>query len=139
MTDFTTESLLANMSTAHQAGMGFPLDQRAVVEIDGIRTEILCTAFLDRVFVLITQINKVGTVISAWADPKSDGGYLFHTEVLLGRRDDPLLTIYARQIIEKLRLCTEKPLLLGISLKEEGRSRENFQQIINKVLEIMPW
>jgi proteasome assembly chaperone 3 len=114
-----------------------PKERKIEVELDGIKTEILCSSFSNRIVVFITQINKVGTVINAWAEPKSDGGKIYQTSVMLGKRDDPLLTIYARQLIEKISINSGKPLLLGISLKEEGRSKEQFQFIMNSTLETL--
>lgn len=113
----------------------FPAEQKSIVELDGIKTEILCSSFTDRIFIIITQIDKVGTLLNAWTEEKADGGKLFLVSTLMGKRDDPLLTIFARQLIEQLSNVTSKPLLLGISLKAEGRSREQFQAIINKALE----
>lgn len=111
-----------------------PFEKMAIVEKDGVTTEIRCISFSNRISVFITQMNKIGTLIDAWSENKSDGGKIYQTSILLGRRDDPLLTIYARQLIEKISLHTNKTLLLGISLREEGRSREQFQFIINEVL-----
>lgn len=113
----------------------FPTENKTTIEVDGIVTEILCSSFSDRIFILITQINKVGTLLNAWAESKADGGKLFLVSTVMGRRDDPLLTIFARQLIEQLSEITSKPLLLGISLKPDGRSRDQFQAIINKALE----
>lgn len=61
--------------------------------------------------------------------------------VRLGKRDDPLLMIYARQIIERISLVSDKPLLLSISLKSDEASRNNvsFQNILNKLFEIATW
>ncbi len=112
-----------------------PFEKKITIEKDGIITEILCTSFANRILVFITQINKVGTLINAWSEPKADGGKIYQTSILLGKRDDPLLTVYARQLIERISTLSNKTLLLGISLKEEGRSREQFQFIINHVLE----
>ena len=51
--------------------------------------------------------------------------------VLLGRRDDPLLVIYARQMIEAIGKSSSRPLLLSISLKE--RDPETFEKIMEWV------
>ena len=112
-----------------------PLEKKVTIEKDGVTTEIVCTSFTNRILIFITQINKVGTLISAWSEPKGDGGKLYQTSTILGKRDDPLLTVFARQLIERISTHSSKTLLLGISLKEEGRSREQFQFIINNVLE----
>ena len=56
-------------------------------------------------------------------------------ETMMGKRDDPLLNIYARQIIERISLSSDKPLLLAISIKDECRDTETFQIILNKLYE----
>lgn len=61
------------------------------------------------------------------------------TQTVLGKRDDPLLSVYARQIIEKIALVSDKPLMLVIALTEDGRDTKTFQQILNKLYEINTW
>lgn len=82
---------------------------------------------------MITQIDKFGTLLHAWSEQKADFGKIYQVQTLLGKRDDPLLTIYARQIIERLSTQTDKHLLLSISLRNDGRDSEHFQAIINKI------
>jgi proteasome assembly chaperone 3 len=89
--------------------------------------------FANQLFILITQVNKVGSILKAWSEPKIDGGRRYLVENILGRRDDPLLMLYARQLIER----SPRPLLLAISLREEGRSKEHFQAVINKIVEML--
>ncbi len=113
----------------------FPKEVSSIVEIDGISTEIICSTFSDYYLVVVTQIGKFGTIIRAESVEKADGGYIFSINTLLGKRDDPLLTIYARQIIERISVHTRKPLVMAISLKEEGRGKDHFEAIVNKVLE----
>lgn len=36
----------------------------AVLEINGIETTVLVQPFSDRIFVLVTQMNKMGTIVS---------------------------------------------------------------------------
>ena len=63
----------------------------------------------------------------------------FDIQTLLGRRDDPVLHVYARQLIERISASSEKPLLLAIALKEDGRGPAFFQDIVNKVIELRTW
>ena len=64
----------------------------------------------------------------------------YDISTLVGRRDDPLLTLYARQLIEQIaRTGCDKPLLLAISLKDEGRESSTFQAIINIVVKLRCW
>ena len=63
----------------------------------------------------------------------------FDVSVLVGRRDDALLVLYARQLIEQISKTSEKPLLLAISLSPEGRESSTFQAIVNVVLKLRCW
>lgn len=95
--------------------------------------------YCDRVFVAITQLGKFGTIMKAWAEPKSEGGSIFQVSTLMGKRDDPLLHIYARQIIERLSSSIDKPLLLSLSLKPESRDAGTFQEILNELFQHNAW
>jgi proteasome assembly chaperone 3 len=95
--------------------------------------------YSDKVFVIITQLDKIGTLMKAWSEPKSDGGLIYQVSTIMGKRDDPLLHIYARQIIERLSKTTDKQLLLAISLQPESRCAEVFQDILNQLFENNAW
>ena len=103
-----------------------------------IVTEIVCTTYTDRHFIVISQMNKFGTVINAWAETK-DGGKTFDMVTLLGRRDDPLLSVYARQLVERISSFSDKPLLLAIALQSNGRDTETFQNVLNEITRINSW
>jgi hypothetical protein len=45
----------------------------------------------------------------------------------------PDTQVYARQLIERIAETSDKPLLLAVALKPEGRDAQSFQHIINKV------
>ena len=102
-------------------------------------TEIICTSFNDRHFVVISQMKKMGTLINAWTEKKADGGKSFDMVTVLGRRDDPLLNVYARQLIEKISLASDLPLLLAIALVPEGRDVETFQCVLNTIANKNSW
>ena len=104
-----------------------------------IVTEIVCTTYTDRHFVVISQMNKFGTIINAWAETKADGGKTFDMVTLLGRRDDPLLSVYARQLVERISTSSDKPLLLAIALLPNGRDTETFQNVLNEITRINSW
>jgi proteasome assembly chaperone 3 len=119
----------------------FPAVNRAqVTNADGLVTDIVCTTYDDYHFVNITQLQKMGTVIRAWSNKLEGlGDTSYEMSTLLGKRDDPLLDVYARQIIEKVSARSNKPLLLGVALKPEGRDAKTFQDILNKLFEIATW
>uniref|UniRef100_A0A7S2V894 Proteasome assembly chaperone 3 n=1 Tax=Fibrocapsa japonica TaxID=94617 RepID=A0A7S2V894_9STRA len=119
--------------------------QSALV-INGIKTEILVMYFADKIFIIVTQLKKIGTLVhvqpgneatSVGASMGDRPLGIYDTSVLLGRRDDPLLLIYARQIMEKICSTLNKPLLLGIALKNEGRDTETFQEVLNELIKMM--
>jgi proteasome assembly chaperone 3 len=89
------------------------------------------------VFISVTQIEKFGTFLRAYFEDVADSSKIYHIETILGRRDDPLLTIYARQIIERLAKVSRKQLLLSISLREEGRSPQIFQAVIDQLFDVI--
>lgn len=128
-------SIQYSASNNHGRNGFFPSEKAASVELNGIITEIICASFSDHNLIIITQINKIGTVLRAWTEPKSGGGDLYKVSTLLGKRDDALLTIYARQLIERISNYSPKPLIVMVSLKDEGRGRDFFEAIVNKVLE----
>jgi len=109
----------------------FPvLTNRACNIVQGSRTELILQSFSDVIFVIITQTNKLGTFIEATKELgdalESSEADAFSTRILLGRRDQPLLTIYARQLIELISSAGDKrSLLLAISLSpKSGTSME---------------
>eukprot|EP00002_Diphylleia_rotans_P039475 TRINITY_DN9160_c0_g1_i1.p1 TRINITY_DN9160_c0_g1~~TRINITY_DN9160_c0_g1_i1.p1 ORF type:complete len:140 (-),score=31.99 TRINITY_DN9160_c0_g1_i1:172-591(-) len=95
----------------------FPLSfQEYSVEIDSTPTFILLEKFANRVFLLITQTGKPGTLIHAKKDegsPQEDPTYTVRT--MLGERDRPVLEIYARHFVQQMN--TDLPLTLSIALK----------------------
>ncbi|CAM9757429.1 unnamed protein product [Chrysoparadoxa australica] len=101
-------------------------------ELKGLRTEVIVQHFQDRTFVVVSQLERIGTLLQVTSEGGGMGGKSFHVETLIGRRDDPLLVVCARQLAEQLR--SDKPLLLGLALKDEGRDSHTFQAIINTVL-----
>lgn len=111
--------------------------------LNGIRTEVVVVPYADRTFVIVTQLKKLGNVILATSDAvgggmaRPSGGRRYSVQVLLGKRDDPLLSLYARQLLEQMK--SDKPLLLAICLKEEGRDTGTFQEVINRVLSLGGW
>lgn len=119
----------------------YPTQRKSsIVSPDGeIHTDIICTTYEDRHFVVISQMKKLGTLINAWAEKKADGGKTFEMVTVLGRRDDPLLNVYARQLIEKISLVSDKPLMLAIALLPNGRDAETFQKVLNDIVSLNSW
>jgi proteasome assembly chaperone 3 len=121
--------------------MAHPIQTKSsLISTNGeVCTDIICTTYNDRHFVVISQMKKFGTLINAWAETKADGGKSFDMVTLLGRRDDPLLNVYARQLIEKISLVSDKPLLLAVALVAGGRDVETFQNVLNNIASNNSW
>ena len=128
-----------NSSTGAMAN--YPIQKKSHVTSNNgeILTEIISTTYTDRHFVVISQMKKLGTLIDTWAETKADGGKTFNMVTLLGRRDDPLLNVYARQLVERISMVSDKPLLLAIALKPNGRDTETFQSVLNEIVNCNSW
>lgn len=119
----------------------FPRTRRTLVSVDGVDTEVIAQLFEDCIFVAVSQLGKLGTVITVPAERANDGSRRYEPRVLLGRRDDPLLLLYARQIAEQVskEAVEDRTLMVTIALSTEGRAPAIFQAVINAVIELRVW
>ncbi|GMI08884.1 hypothetical protein TrVE_jg2091 [Triparma verrucosa] len=98
--------------------------------------------FPDRTLITISQLPAFGTIlVSSITHSASSNKSTYNVTVLLGRRDDDILSVYCRQIIEKVSTFDDsvksgKPIMFMIGLKEEGKSRGAFVEISNEVLRL---
>ncbi|XP_077981913.1 proteasome assembly chaperone 3-like [Glandiceps talaboti] len=108
--------------------------------VDGIHTDIVCTAFADRIFVVVTQFQKLGTLVHITKDV---AGFVdisspsFTTKVLLGK-DESVVHIYAKHIASQI--CTgptSTPVLLCLALKDF--SPKHMQTIGDLVVQHKVW
>mmetsp|Transcript_57483 Transcript_57483/g.132008 ORF Transcript_57483/g.132008 Transcript_57483/m.132008 type:complete len:130 (-) Transcript_57483:401-790(-) len=110
----------------------------AQATVCGVETNMLVTAYSNRFFVHISQNENFGTLIHSWRDNPVEGACSsFSTRVLLGRRDDETLEVYARTLIELISQRSSLPLLLSISMKEH--SPEMFKGILRELDQIRLW
>ncbi|GBG60454.1 hypothetical protein CBR_g5628 [Chara braunii] len=103
----------------------FPVvTKRAVDVIEGHETTVLLSGYEDRIMVMVSQIGKLGTLLFAKREEIYDGPKAFQVDTILGKRDEPMLTVCARQLIEKISMAGSRwahlPLLLSISLKDHS-------------------
>jgi len=73
-------------------------------------------------------------------DELTEGEPSYDVRILMGRRDDPMMTIYGRQLIELISTTkteNHKPLLLCLSLKDE--SKATFNSIMQIIRENKVW
>mmetsp|Transcript_6247 Transcript_6247/g.7596 ORF Transcript_6247/g.7596 Transcript_6247/m.7596 type:complete len:148 (-) Transcript_6247:201-644(-) len=128
--------------------------------VNGVKTQVIVTFFADRLFILVSQLNKLGCLLEGQRDasikhPMPLGKQsTFSVEVILGNREDMLSRVLVRQMLEiakkkgdgvKARWA-ELPLLVGLSLKsgkvtgscpsENHSFNEDSQVTIKEVLEL---
>ena len=136
----------SNMALNASLNLTYPLQRKTKIN----NTEIISISYTDRHFVIITQLNKFGTLIEAKVENVDINKNIYHIQTLLGKRDDPLLTIYARQIIENIATYSNnrnnntsitevKPLLLSIALDNNCRDSNSFTEILNKLFGMATW
>lgn len=109
------------MSTASSSiPAGFPVAVKSVsVDIDGVTTDVISNTYLDAVVLIASQLGTMGTIIQAKQDATFEGKTTFSTSVLVGKRDEPLLTVAARQLVEHANSRgSTKPLLCCLAFKQ---------------------
>ncbi|CAN8076337.1 unnamed protein product [Agarophyton chilense] len=110
----------------------------AIVQICDHRTNILVQPFSDRVFVLVSQMEKMGTTLSACKEVTVAGAESFSVQTLVGIRGIPELELCARAIISNMseQGCST-PLLISLALKDH--SMRTIRTVIEKVTELRVW
>ncbi|CAI5736907.1 unnamed protein product [Hyaloperonospora brassicae] len=104
-------------------------------EINGVSTDLAVTIFADRVFIAVTQLGTFGTLIEARQKESISGKLQPDIHVRLGRRDDPLLLVYARQFLEHFGAPVGLPVLAAVGLKD--RSSETFEAVLQSVKDLV--
>ncbi|GMH67858.1 hypothetical protein TrLO_g3025 [Triparma laevis f. longispina] len=105
-------------------------------------TTLTVQLFTDRVLITITQLPAFGTILtSSITTSQASSKDTYNINILLGRRDDDIIPIFVRQIMEKASifdggLKEGRNAIFMIGLKEEGKGREAFVEISNEVLRV---
>ena len=93
---------------------------RAAV-LSGVHTDLLITKYSDKLFISVTQLGKLGTILLVEKEAvktgdsrTEDGRLVFSSQVLLGQ-DSEELHLLARVLAEKLNLSS--PLVLSVGVK----------------------
>ncbi|XP_029364768.1 proteasome assembly chaperone 3 [Echeneis naucrates] len=90
--------------------------------VNGISTEVVCTAFSNYIFVVLTQYRKIGTLISVTPESRSNdiSTPSFSTKVLLGK-DEPMTHVCAKNLATFVsQEAGNRPVLLGLALKDSS-------------------
>ena len=109
------------------------------VDIAGRATEFMLTAFLDRIMIVATQLGTLGSVLHAEKETVG-GGSTYRVETLLGRRDEPLAELCARQLAERLDAAgCDRPLLLCLALERDALTPAAVKQVLQAVEQHPVW
>lgn len=90
-------------------------------------------------FIAVSQLEKLGTLIHASPDKpvEIEGHPTYTTKVLLGK-DEPILEVYARRLMDELRNSKSGvPMLLAIALKDH--SPACMQPIVDAIVSNKVW
>ncbi|XP_066432415.1 proteasome assembly chaperone 3 [Eleutherodactylus coqui] len=98
------------------------VSKQAEQVINGVVTQVVCTAFTNHILVLVTQYGKMGTLVSV--TPNMVTGDLakptLTTKVLLGC-DEPIIHVCAKNLVSFVsQESKNKPVLLALALKDKN-------------------
>lgn len=86
--------------------------------IDGIQTDIVLSEFENTFFIILTQYQKIGSLLSVQREffQNVEGNQeVYHIKTLLGEEDEYIHTV-ARYLTEQLNIT--KPAIFNVSLKK---------------------
>ena len=128
---------------AHDGGDSVILNKKGSRIICGTPTDVVCMGFSNKIFVIVTQYKRIGTLIEVqrediYRKASSDESISFASNVLLGT-DEPTYHLFAKKIAFEIskQSGTSKPILLGIALKD--KSVANMKETINFVMDLEVW
>lgn len=142
-TEETMQELMPDPLSALPPPSPSPLSLPRIVtkrySIDGVSTDMFVQVFADRILVGVSQLHgKFGNYLMCEAIPDevNPKHVEYNVTPLLGAREDTLLTVYARQITERIEKLQPNPILLtvivAISLnKNKAPQPEVFNAIVD--------
>lgn len=108
--------------------------------IGGIDCAFAVTAYADRLLVIASQTGTLGAVLHAQRETVLGGGSTYRIDTLLGRRDEPLPELAARQLAERLAAAgCDRPLLLCLALQRAALTPAAIKELLAQVMEHPVW
>ncbi|KAI9271610.1 hypothetical protein BDA99DRAFT_300458 [Phascolomyces articulosus] len=132
----------------------FPLNNKqAACNVHGHHTEILVTGFADKIFIVVTQYGRIGSLIKTTVDiaphlASNPGAVPTTSQFLFGEStgsQSDLYMLYASSISQTIAAMNpheQRPVILGIALKpveDMAQQRQVFDQVIDKVMACPVW
>ena len=136
--------LLSALPPPIPSPMSLPKTVTKRYNIDGVSTDMFVQVFADRIVVGVSQLNgKFGNYLMCEAIPDEVNPKHVEYDVttLLGAREDTLLTVYARQITERIEKLQPNPIsltvIVAISLnKDKAPQPEVFNAIVDLLVNL---
>ena len=96
--------------------------KRKTAVVCGVHTQVVCTAFSSHILVVVTQLGKVGTLVSL--EPSSVTSDIskpvLTTKVLLGK-DEPLVHVFAKNLVAFVsQEAGNRAILLALAMKDKN-------------------
>eukprot|EP00250_Pteridium_aquilinum_P031530 c43787_g1_i1 orf=203-628(+) len=130
---------LQGMTNQVGVAPGFPVTTKQFsTVIQGNKTDFMLCSYDDYIFVLATQLGKMGTLLHARKDELYGAQITFNVNVLMGKHDETMLRACARQLIEHISgMGSSRSLLLSLGLKDH--SMGTLKGIIETVCDNKVW
>mmetsp|Transcript_24412 Transcript_24412/g.58159 ORF Transcript_24412/g.58159 Transcript_24412/m.58159 type:complete len:132 (+) Transcript_24412:78-473(+) len=107
--------------------------------VGGHATDFLIALHGHQLVVFVSQLDVCGTVILAQQEKALDRGPSYSVSTLIGRRDEAVLTLCARGLVEQIsQQGCNLPVLLFIGLKDHG-DLSTAREVVSEVIKNKIW
>ena len=106
--------------------------------VKGHHTDFIVNVYNDNTFIAITQAGKLGTVLQVREEGTLSGGR-HNIQVLMGQRDNDLVSLYADQIAQFVLPKCRTPLILALALRNKQPNMEELGAIIAALAHNVKW
>ncbi|RUP52425.1 proteasome assembly chaperone 3 [Jimgerdemannia flammicorona] len=123
----------------------FPVQNRQLARsIDGVHTDVLVSAFADRILVVATQYRKIGSLFSSTPSTvPTTTHFLLGSSTTTQSGGHLLYASHISQTIAAMNPSEKRPVLLGIALKDLGDDnlarKRVFEQLMEMIKECRVW
>ncbi|ORX86928.1 hypothetical protein BCR32DRAFT_264681 [Anaeromyces robustus] len=137
--------MLATAGFVDNSINSFPVESKQLAfEIENCHTEIVLNEFSDKIFIVLTQLNKIGSMILVTSENnRISNNNIISVQPLLGASDSPLYQTFASCILQeilKIRPNERRPLVLSLAFNKKmfvGDSEESTMFIPNLLPEVI--
>jgi hypothetical protein len=106
--------------------------------VAGQHTDFVVNLYSDCAFVAITQVGKLGTVMHIREEGTLSGGR-HSVQVLMGQRENNLITTYADQLAQFILPKCRTPLLLTLAMKNHEPKLDELEALLAVLAHRVKW